>query len=174
MFNPKVLDVCQIMLSSLTHVSICHHIHCVAYTLDTVLGCCQANWDARWLSSQDAQCFRPAIQIWQVQISSPLPSCQIWDLTHKSTTVVSHLCLCMCVFAPWPESGSLTAHRSVCQSIWCVATIRNKVRRSVSVLADVRCARLAQVGFRKTRCAPRSSFYSDPETPAAAKHHLLV
>lgn len=168
MFNPKVLEVCQILLSSLTHVSICNHIHCVAYTLDSFQDTVEMHGDSdhKMPRVSDRQYrfgkSRFPLHCQVVRFGTWLTRAQLWS----RTCVFAGVCLC----APWPESGSLIAHRSVCQSIWCVATIRNNVRRSISGLTDVRCAQLAQVGFRTTCCALRSSysFYCDPETPAAA------
>lgn len=87
------------------------------------------------------------IQSWQTQ-ACPFPLCS--QVVRFGTWVTrAQLWSCTCVFAfvylcvHFPESGSLTAHRSMCQTSWCVATISNSRTMAdfgfISVLTALFC-----------------------------------
>lgn len=67
-----------------------------------------------------------------MSFSSLQPSCQIWDMSHKSTTVVLHLCVCMCVIVcTLPrERKPDCLQNCVSDHLICVVTIRNNRRRN--------------------------------------------
>lgn len=75
-----------------------------------------------------------AVQLWQVH-PCPFPLC--CKLVRFDTRVTgAQLWSCTCAFACvhlctlGHESGKPTAHRSMCQTIWCVATFSNNRRRN--------------------------------------------
>lgn len=75
-----------------------------------------------------------AVQLWQVH-PCPFPLC--CKLVRFDTWVtVAQLWSCTCAFACvhlctlGHESGKPTAHRSMCQTIWCVATFSNNRKRN--------------------------------------------